>query len=332
MEKIIFFLLAFLSCLLTYCNSNTVKQDSGRIPIDLNHRTVVFSLNNEYFSGVVGTTVFNSTLKARVYGEGEVEIRGFGDCGYVNPISYQDNRAWFTIPLSELPRKPICLYKIQIRNSNFDNDGIGMIITKDLSAYSDVLPAIVTVNEVKRTGVNWIQLAEDYTLELTKLDGGILESRDIYLYPRGKKGKIIISGCGIQKMIYEFNLEENQTYWKTSLDNLYKDLGGIHQSCLFEITINNDDTYIKEDASIFVSVYKKSGAFIARPIYSEEKGKDCFDFVDSNIIGVKVDDSLSDLNEHKLCVTKAEKHTIEAITSNFRTFIGQWENNVWTIK
>jgi hypothetical protein len=175
----------------------------------------------------------------------------------------------------------------------------------------NIKPLDLTVNDVPRSGVNWVQMAEDTSTK------GITEGRTVILYPKGTNGKVYIKGCGANiksdfNRIFIFNI---------------KDVYPIDKDCMIDILVNSTD-YVKEEASLFVAVYKKTGGFLATPIaYRGRYGKQCFEFQDPYVGYTVVNGRRT--SDSSGCGFPADSYLVQGITSKGRIFYGKYERGGW---
>jgi hypothetical protein len=304
------------------------NKDLAKAPSDLNHNRIPINIDGQVEVGINGTISGQSIIKARAYYKGSVAIRGLGDCGYYLEEGIA-GLGWVNFNVADLPQNEFCLYHIQSRINILDAPAIGKVLVRRFLD-PNVKPLQIMMNNVKRLGVNWVQLKESpltfLSQRVAKSGAGITEDRKITVYPSGKSGKMIITGCGVREIYYY----ENAPYWETSVDNLYKDIGRINKDCVFTITANNDDT-LKESASFLVTVYSEEGGFLAAPLVTEGKrGRICFEFTDRNVIGLRVNDFITkNINSKIACVFKKDQYEVEGTTSKMRIFWGTYKDNQW---
>jgi hypothetical protein len=325
MFKLVFALWVLLSS----CACQPVK-DQAKSPAELNHNRIPIQIDGQSEVGINGTISGQSIIKARAYYKGSVSIRGLEDCGYYLEEGIA-GLGWVSFNASELPQNEFCLYHVQARINRLDSPAIGKVLIRRFLD-PNVKPLQITMNNVKRLGVNWVQLKESVSLMVSKAhnemgeESGISEDRKIIVYPSGKTGKMIITGCGIREIYYYDNTPE----WQTTVDNLYKSIGQLNKDCVFTITANNDDT-LKESATFLVSVYKEEGGYLAAPLVSIDRSA-CFEFTDNNVIAIRINTVRSKkINQTRMCITRndAEEYEVEAITSKQRVFWGTYKGDKW---
>jgi hypothetical protein len=319
----------FIFVLLASCSCQVVK-DQAKSPEELNHNRLLIDIDGQKEVGINGTISGLSIIKGRAYGKGSVGIRGLGNCGYYSEVGI-GGLGWVIFNVSNLSQDEFCLYHLESNANKLDAPGIGKVLVRRFND-PNIRPLKVTMNRVTRLGVNWLQLKES-ALEKTvahvsgRIGDGINEDKNIIVYPSGKSGKMIITGCGVSTVYYYSNSFE----WKTTVDNLYKEIGSINQDCVFTITANNDDT-LKESCTVLVSVYKEEGGFLAAPMVSIESKRACFTCTDRNAIGIRVNNSWT-LKHQSLCIprTSDDRYEIESITSKQRVFWGVYLKDHWDI-
>ena len=335
MRTLIFFILI----LVVSCACQPTK-DIGANPSKLNHNRVPINIDNNIEIGISGVilTDTDKDIKVRSYGYGSVSLRGLNECGFFSEKGSNLKYGWVTFNTKELINQDLCTYTLESRSNILDAPAIGKVIVK---RYIDpnVIPLKIRMNGITKNGVNWVQLKEQalnfaYMGDITNTKDGIPEGHDITVFPSGKKGKMIITGCDVREVYYyDDTIDDLSKGWRTTIDNLYKSIGGINKDCVFTITANNDDM-LKESASFIVSVYRESGGFLTAPIVDDVGKRICFEFTDRNVVGLRVADVITNkVNTKKLCVFPRTQYEVEGITSNLRIFYGVYKNNEWeTIK
>jgi hypothetical protein len=322
MLKIKLFAILFL---LTACACKNVIKDVAPSPVSLDQARALIKVNGVTESGINGAIDSNSSVFVRVYGAGSVSLRGLGDCGYITSRA-TSKLGWVGFALQNLPNKEFCLYTIQSRVDMFDSPSVGHVLVRRFLD-PNVKPLTTVVNNVSRKGVNWVQLRADSALHIAStsyvpyLVGGINENKDITVVLNYNSGKLNITGCGTSQVI-EYT---NAPTYNLTVDELYRDLGGVKQSCIFNITANHASA-LKESASILVKVYNQNGSFIDAP--NAEMGHDaCFEFMDHYVVGIRVNNKWT--YKSRLCVDKAATYEVEGVTSNQRIFYGIHDGADW---
>ncbi|MGZ6369108.1 MAG: hypothetical protein ACXWPM_00105, partial [Bdellovibrionota bacterium] len=300
-----FYLLTFL-LILTACASCQFTKDLGTAPATLDQARLPIQVGDAVELGIQGSTG-EDTIRVRSYAEGSVSIRGLNDCGYVSSASTK-SAGWVEFDASRLPQNEFCLFNLETWTNGLDAPAIGnLLIRRFLDP--NVKPLKTTMNQVTRVnGLNWVQLQSGPKLLTVGagggMRGGILEDRHIAIFPSGKSGKLVITGCGIPANVTEYS---DQPEWDTTVDYLYSSIGGVNKSCVFTITANNNDA-LAESATIYVKVYQQSGSFLNAPIIAQDSDQDeaCFEFVDPYVVGMSVNGQWS-YRSH-ICAPKADKY------------------------
>lgn len=321
-------LLCLMSCSLLSCMPD---KDTVAAPAMFNHKRLPIKINGTTEIGINGLAITSETdtsedIFARSFDKGSLRIRGLDICGYVNGYGVE-KFGWGPFELRDLPEEDICIYNIESRANKLDSPAIGSIVVRYFND-PNVEPLKIKMNGVERLGVNWVQLkASEIAVrgESQKSNAGIMENRDITIYP-SSSGKVIITGCGVKNMVYDYN-----GVWSTTVDNLYKHLGGVAKDCVFTITANNIDA-LKESATILVSTYRDLGGFLDAPIVKNDGKEKCFEFTDMYVVGLRVNNKIvKNWNTKKLCVDKTSYYEVEGITSNLRLFYGIHNGSEWVV-
>jgi hypothetical protein len=318
------FPLPLLFCLIS-CASCQLKPDVADAPIDLNQSRQVFQTEDGTTEvGIVGFTK-DQTLKLRAYGAGTATIRGVGECGYITSGA-TEKTGWIDLDTSSLPQKEFCAFNVQNRTNKFDASVIGTFLIRRFFD-PNVLPLETTVNGVRRSGVNWVQLRGDPATAqpgTMAVRAGILESRDILLHIGQHVGKLNITGCG-----FPFNGTDysNPGDYKLTVDYLYKQAGRIDRDCVFTVTANHNDA-LKQSASIQVKVYT-GGSFLDAPLVTVDRFDTCVNFVDPYVVGVGVNGMWA--RSKGICVDHAASYKIEGVTSRGRVFYGEHDGKDWKV-
>lgn len=317
------YLLIITLLILTSCV--TPKTDIVPSPASLNQMRLPLSIDQDKEIGIIGTTDSTRVLRVGTLTSGIVSIRGLKECGYYEEFGYKDKTSQ-EFDLRNLPQMDVCQYNLLSKSNSLDAPAIGILIVRN---YKDpnVVPLKMTVNNKDFTAIGWVQLKEETVIDRNL---GITEGRKIALYPSGSKGFVNISGCGITTESYYF---DNQNHlWETTLDNLYKQLGSINRSCLFDILVNNED-YLKEGGTILVNVYKGQGSFLGAPVVSTNTWKyTCFEFQDPYVVAICVNKECKGWNKKKMCVDTKGEYEVEGFTSNMRYFYGKYSQGKWEVK
>lgn len=306
------------------CASCQFVKDQAVAPAELNQNRLIMNTNGQTEVGIHGTTTVDNPIYIRSYGRGTVTIRGLRECGYITSGA-TEKAGWIKINPKNFPNKEICLYAIQERTENFDAPIIGHILIRRFLD-PNIVPLKISVNNVVRKGVNWVQLKEDdETVSITsyenQLQGGINESRDIVVYLGDHAGKLNITGCNLPANPLDYDADQKEML--LTVDYLYRNQP-VNKSCIFTLTANHDDA-LKESASIFVKVYKGTGSFLDVPVVDGR----CFKFVDPYVIGISVNGSWK--NSKEKCVEDADEYKVEGTTSKHRIFYGIFNGLEWTV-
>ena len=326
--KLIFILLClvFISC-----NTGSIKQDVSIAPIDVNHRRLVFNIKDKTFVGIGGTISRADPVTLQTYNQtGDVAIKGLADCGYTFGTGFK-NVYTMDLDLLDTPDQDICVLQLTTRVNGFDAIGYGNLIIRRFTD-PNIIPLDIKVNGEVRKGVNWIQIKEDSDYDVATLTG-ITENREVEVYPNGTSGNIVVTGCGISPVVEAYYFGAGEPHiWRTNLSYLYAQSPNkiITKSCVFTVTANNNDS-LKQTATFFVAVYKQMGSFLYAPVPIVKEDKMCFEFQDLYVIGVKINEVMSNPNARVLCVPKASQYEVEGITSKFRTFYGIFKENKWLL-
>lgn len=320
-----FKVLSVLVMMLSGCNG--MVTDIANAPADENHHRMVFvgtdSIDSQAGSVGIFGVVDSGKIRVRSYTSGLFEIRGLDDCGYYYGFSTK-GYGFAQIDSADLPHNEVCVFSTLYKFNGMDAVATGRLIVRRFTD-PNVKRLKIRMNDIDRVGVNWVQIREDVpSHDNVGGVGGVLESRNIVVYPSGKSGKIIVTGCGIRE-IYNFSGVQE---WKTTIDNLYKQIGGVKKSCLFNVIANNDDA-LKDAGSVYVSVYKGVGGYIAAPSVKIGSRSACFEFGDEYVVAVMVNGARSKLGSRKICVKKSDEYHVEAVTSKLRSFYGRYRSGVW---
>lgn len=315
-------LLLLTFVLLTSCACQPIK-DPGVAPASLNQRRTIIDVNGVKEVGINGFINKDSTVKLSLPKDGTISIRGLSNCGFYSESSSNPTNM-IMIDALDLPDEDFCLYSLHSRINAFDAPSIGMLIVRNFNN-PNIVPLKVKMNNVQRVGVNWTQIMEMPIVSRI----GINESLKVSLYPTGTTGKLVITGCNIEPIKEFYDQDNINTIMNFSIDRLYSK--AIDKDCVFHITANNDD-YLMESASVFVSVYKPIGSFLPRPLVTQDSKRICFEFFDKYVVGIIVNDKYIVENNNKICVPFQSKYEIQAATAKMRTFFGVFENNVWTME
>lgn len=309
------------------CASCQTVKDPAESPSSMDQDRIVMRLNETIEVGIGGLIDLNKTVMIRSYGAGTVTIRGLEDCGYITSGATKKT-GWIQVNPLTLPNKEFCLYSLQARTNGFDAPVIGHLLVRRFMD-PNVRPLKITMNNVMRDGVNWVQLMKDGPKNLFASNGpfqvpyGIFENRDIDIFLGAHRGKLNITGCGMTDVI-EY---QNQPTMRLTVDYLYRSIGKIEQSCVFTLTANHDDA-IKESATIFIKVYSSPGSFLDAPV-AEIGSEACFSFVDPYVVGIAINGDYS--KSRSMCVDKAANYEVEGVTSKNRIFWGLHSGSEWVV-
>ena len=313
--KYLFYLLIFflISC-------KPVK-DIAESPSSVGQNRVLIESNGDLSLGIYGAITDDTEFKVRVYREGSVSIRGLDVCGLYTSKSVK-NSNYVTFNTKDLLNFSTCVYAITSKTKDFDHPQTGYLIMKNYDN-PNVRSAFIRVGDRIREGINWTQVRKDITTK-----GLIKEDRFVSILPNGSSGKIIITGCDITPLVYEFNESE---WWETSIDNLYKELGPVDKDCVFQFFINNDDA-LKQEATFLVDVYD-GGSFLDAPAIYRQDDDICFEFIDKYVTGIRINNKFSQhWNTRKMCVLDNKKsYEVEGVTSSGRIFYGIYQDNDWKV-
>lgn len=322
----IIFLMLFISCSLF---SRGVISDVSIAPSELNHKRLPMMIKGKTEVGINGYVLSSQNeadikLFIRAYDQGDITLRGFGECGSIFSSS-QKGFGFYEFDLKNILPTETCFLSIISRANTLEAPAIGTFLLRTMDD-PNVKALRTTVNRVAREGLNWIQLKSSNLIDEPRgiLSAGITENRKIILHPKGSSGKIIINGCGM-KDVFEF---DKKGEWQTSIDTLYRHHGTIEKECAFNILVNNND-YLKESAIVYISPYRESGAFVSSPFVSENGSKLCFEFFDRNIIGIRINETYIRNGNRKLCVKKTSSYNVEGVTSKSRVFWGTYDGQNW---
>ncbi len=307
------------------CASCRVAKDLSQSPAEIDQNRIVLQTGGTTEVGIHGTINPRDPLFLRSYAAGTVTIRGMDDCGFIASGSTQ-NTGWVSLNPNSLPRKEFCLFSLQARTNGFDAPVIGHFLVRRFLD-PNVLPLRTKMNLIDRDGVNWVQIRANSGPEMTrgeKIAAGINEDREIVVYLGNHSGRLNITGCGLQPDVIEYTKEQGE--FRTSVDNLYRELRTVSKSCVFTITANHDDA-LKESATVFVKVYEGIGSFLDAPVVDIGR-KACFSFVDPFVVGVSVNKKWR--KGKNICVDVANSYTVEGVTSKHRVFYGEHDGQDWT--
>jgi hypothetical protein len=322
--KVAHLLALTLSLVLFSCCGKPIK-DVAESPASLNQmRLVMQDSSKDKTVGVLPT--MDESFKFMVFGTGTYSARGFLRCSGHYGGSFKDAN-WITIKPPK--RSGVCLMQVEVKENSLDSNISGVFIS-ELFGNPDVLPLSIDVVGKRRLGVNAIQLGEHP-------DGGvrtlISEDTAVKIYTSTKNGTLRSrSSCkdksGETFLSDSFIIEDGVV--TTDLYHLYRNLGGINQSCVFKFLVNPADS-LKEGGTLYVHVYKKFGSWLETPLVERRGNRYCFEFTDPYVVGMKVNDKASSLNAQRVCSPLNSRYEVLGVTSSLRLFYGVYDTilNDW---
>lgn len=267
-------------------------RDVAESPASLNQRRLVST-------GSIGVISNPPILELTTYTTGTFSVQGREECDFYEGFGYTKP---FTYSLDRLPKKPLCVYNLHMRDNYLDAPVIGMMLIRKFDQEISPLKMLIEGASVQGTG------------SLQVMSGG---DKEITLYPNGSSGTAYISGCGLN---ISYGFTEVLTF---NLKSLYP----VDRDCVVDILVNNSD-YPKEGASVLVGVYRK-GSFLDAPTsrLSFLKRKRCFAFQDK-YVGLTIINGVS-FKGSSGCVSKADSYVVQGVTSVGRIFYGKYVHPKW---
>lgn len=271
--------------------------------------------------GINGLTDVEKLISARSYNSGSALLSGKAECGFSTSGATEET-GWISFSPKDLPNEEVCVYTIQVRTNGFTGSSFGHVVIRRFID-PNIRPLETTVNHVKRSGVNWVQLKADPPNQPIRKFSGIYENRDIIVNLGNHEGTLHISGCDMPIDMIPYSKVGTKTI---TVDQLYRHIGKVDRDCLFMITANHNDG-LAESASVFIKVYHEQGSFLDAPVV-DIGWRACFRFQDPYVIGLRVNGAWA--NSNSLCVKKRDFYIVEAVTSNQRIFYGEHNGTNWT--
>lgn len=314
---------------LLLCSCACIKPDLAPAPASLEQSRTIIKTNGAAEAGISGSIDPGASMDVRIYGPGSVSLRGLGECGFITSGS-ADRPGWIRFELKDLPQKELCLYAIESRVEGFDSPSVGHFLVRYFND-PNVLPLKTSVNLVERHGVNWVQLREDQAIKSSSTETshalvGIKEDREIKIFLNGNSGRLNITGRGSCQLSETIEYSNAQVM-VLSVDRLYRDLGGVKNSCIFTITANHREA-LKESATVFIKVYRQNGSFLDAPSFKTDAlNRACFKFNDDMVAGIQVNSKYS--QGPSVCVRQSADYTVEGVTSRHRIFYGKHNGEKW---
>jgi hypothetical protein len=260
-------------------------------------------------------------------------------CGKSFSIAYEENDV-VSIPIIDLlsDYDSKCSYRIIRRIIGTNHIMVGYFY---INYYKENLfPLKIEVNDTFYNGVVPFQIREgdlipiDFTSYNHVKDNIILndtiaikESKIIKIYPRGTKGKLMITGCNASFVPVEFT----STPIVVDFASIFSSVT-VENSCDYEIGITNYDVPEFETATLITNVYKKETQWLETPfinLISDNKVK--VYFINPYIVGLSIDNKICKNSHH--CVAKCKKDTeciVRAVTTSGRFFWGTIKNGKFT--